>query len=171
LIRLRRVSVSGRRYSIRCKGFEDFYASKYDGLSRLLYCIASAMCLGSMSSLPTRSSIVLATFNILSYALVLSPSFVIACFTKSSRALSAWHDFLIPSINSPVPTRLCGNSILPHCHSHEACHHETGDWESALLGSRFHGNDRHGGVICSLSTYEHAEREMFPQRSLRGTNP
>ncbi len=65
------------------------YPSRYNCLSSVLYCIASAICSGKMSLVPLRSAIVLATFSILSYARALNPSFVIACFNKSSPDLSA----------------------------------------------------------------------------------
>ncbi len=64
------------------------YASKYNCLSKLLYCIASPICSGKISFLSARSAIVLPTFRILSYARALKPSLVIACFSKSSPALS-----------------------------------------------------------------------------------
>lgn len=43
------------------------------------------MCFGIMSPLSARSAIVLATLSILSYARALSPSFVIAFFTRFVR--------------------------------------------------------------------------------------
>ena len=50
-------------------------------LSKLRYCIASAKCFWDISVCASKSAIVLATFNILPYALGLNPNFLNA-FSK-----------------------------------------------------------------------------------------